>query len=155
MSDTKTLVLKNYMIQKLVTGWLDIELERVQGRPRNRFIKLLAPFTDEMEKARVDELQKLARKDDTGALAMSIIDGKQSYELAPENATEFQKFYGELMWEDCVIDILPSNEADLRQVKVLIENLDRKMNTQDTAIHEEILNAFNAAFPVETPVATA
>lgn len=146
---------------KLKNGWLDF-LTRLLDKPRhgkdarakNRFLQLLVSRLKEKEEERKKLLEQYADKD-KGKPVMEDIDildektgetkKEQRFKISPENMQKFQKEYLEYLNEDFVIDVLPSNKVDIGTIKIMLENDTTDLNTEEGALYDAILTAFEEA----------
>ena len=72
-----------------------------------------------MESARMKLLEKYAKKDEDGKLAMKKVKGKpDEFDLTKTNMKKFQDEYGELGKVEFDIDIDPIKLADLGDIKL-------------------------------------
>ncbi len=139
----KKIVFKNYLLQFLVTI-LDLSVEAKIARSRDRFLKSVYNRLEEIEIERKKILLSLAKKDDKGMPLIIERDGEKIYDLSPENLMEFQKQYMELLKEDFIVDILPSNQQDVATAKELVFNIERSFNIQEGKLYSEICESFEA-----------
>ena len=108
-----------------------------EARVKNRFLQLIVPRIKEIEIDRIKILESRADKKDGKAI---MEEG--SYSVNAKNLNEFRKEYTEILMEDLVIDVLPSNQDDLKVVKVMLENDTTDLTTDEGAIYDYILKGF-------------
>ena len=116
----KILTLKNEEVLALST-WLGGKfLHGAKSRYRTRFLKLLAPRLDEMEKTRIEMLEEIAEKDDKGKPI--VIDGR--YKMSEAKNKKFSEEWLKYAKEEFVIDRLPSNNKEINAIKDILLNTD-------------------------------
>ena len=119
------LTLKNYHIN-VFGRWLNtLTLIGRDSRSRTQFVKMLVPVSETIEAARLSILEKYAEKDETGALKKVTVDGVEKYDMNPDNEALFKKDWADYLAEDCVIDILPSNEKVILNIHNIVVNTDQ------------------------------
>ena len=139
----QTIKIKNSQL-KLVSDWLSGELAVKEARSRNRFLHLLAPRLKETDEERNKIILNKCDKGEDGKPLVEEKDGNQSYKFSGDNWATVQQEIVDLLNEDFVVEVTPSNEEDIKIVKDLIINLDKKFDPQQTEIYEIIVKQFEA-----------
>jgi len=134
--NTKSIKLKNYHLNSLYS-WFNMPLHSKYARARNRFLRIIIARIEEIEEERKKLLNKYAKKDKDGK---EIIENN-NYVLG-ENLEAFNKEYGEMIQEEYVIDILPSNREDIYIVRDMLLNLKKEFDFKEGEIYDEICLAF-------------
>lgn len=111
-----------------------------KGRVKSRFLTLLREKYDVVNNARMEILNSLADKDKE---KKPIIEDGQ-FKLSAENRKKFDAEYIKLMNEECVIDVLPSVEKDIAEIKQLMNNSPVELTDQQNAECESIMEALNS-----------
>ncbi len=139
MAKVKALNLQKRLLNHLVF-FLDMPLTGSKARSRNRFIRLIAPMAQEVENERVKMLKDLSEKDEKGEpkVEKNQITGAEHYIVSTEN----RKKVDEYLDEDYVLDILPSNEKDVKVAKDLLLNSEMKLNIELGDIYDKLCTAF-------------
>lgn len=75
-----------------------------------------------------------------------VKDGK--YEIQEGKQAKFDKEYVDLMNEECIIDILPSTEKDLGDIKQIINDTPLQLEEFEVSYLEDVLTAFNEIGPL-------
>lgn len=114
-----------------------------RARIKNRFIAVLMAKQNEINENRVTILNEICEKD---ADNKPILESGQ-YKLSDENSKKFQEEFQKLMEEDCIIDVAPSMEKDISDIKSMIHASPVELNEVETAQLEEILTAMDAMNP--------
>ena len=70
------------------------------------------------------------------------------YKLDESKVEKFNKEFAMLMDEDCIIDILPSTEKEIGEIKQIINETPLELGNADIEMLEEILAAFNTIGPL-------
>ena len=99
-------------------------------RARNRFLKIVRPKMIEMSNERITYLEEIAPKDEKGNLKkkMDPMLKQEVYDLDSESTEKYKDWFDKYMEEDYIIDILPSNKADIAAVKEMIK---KTIDTRD------------------------
>ena len=132
------LILKNYHINVL-GRWLNtLSLIGRDSRSRTQFVKMLVPVSETIEAARLSILEKYAEKDEAGEMKKIPVlnddgtpkiglDGKpaEKFDMSPDKEVSFKKDWADYLAEDCVIDILPSNEKVILNIHNIVLNTDQ------------------------------
>lgn len=116
-----------------------------RGRIRNRFLKMLEPKMTAFEKNRLELVHEFA-----------VIDKKTknplvengNYKIEDSKMEKFNKEFRSLVSEDCIIDILPSTEKEIGDIKQIINETPLELGNADIEMLEEILTAFNNIGPL-------
>lgn len=138
----KTLNLKNYQLN-VIGKALNYPMKFQTGRVKNQFVKLLAEKAELMEKSRIEMLKQLCEKDTDGK---EIIEAN-NYKFTEKNQKKFNEEYEKLVQEVCSIDILPSLEPVISEVKQMINNSTVELQSYEVNTIEEVLKAFDEVSP--------
>lgn len=142
------LIIKNGNLQFL-SKILDKPCHGKEARAKNRFLKLIVPRLQEIEKERLELVRQYAEKDKKGEAVVEEYEeeGKQEkrFKILQGNLLKFQNEYNEYLFEDFVIDVLPSNKVDIGIVKEMLDADTTEWNTLEGAIYDTICVAFEEA----------
>ena len=159
---SKILKLKNYFLVDIpepnkiasLQIWLNDQLLHGKvSRHRTRFIKLVIPRAEEIEKEKNSMLEKLADKkkvkdkemvvylDDKGKDTTDQKLGKR-YKLSAKNHEEFTKQYNDYLNEDYIIDVTPANREDIYGVRDLLLNTNAEFSQIQATRYNEWAEAF-------------
>ena len=145
-SEVKALTLTNGQL-RLLAEWLEqradgtpLLLHGSKARARNRFYVLIGTRLKEIEEGKIELAEKYSKKDKDGKAKFKE-DGK-TYDIEEGKQEEVNKELTDLFAEEYVIDILPSNQETLREIKEMLLNLDRDFDTQGGAIYDYICGIF-------------
>lgn len=143
-----TLILKNYQLKTFVEA-LDYSMPFAKGRVKNRFVSILIPKMQAMEKNRLEILNELCEKDKDG----KPITENGQYKLTEKNQTKWNEEYNKMMMEECIIDVTPSVKSDLGTIKDIINNSTVDLKTEQITILEEIIKSLEVTKPKKLPEA--
>lgn len=132
----KTLVIKNYAIESFMKV-LAYPMNFQKGRVKNRFMTVLREKAKALNDSRLEILTELSEKDKD---KKPIIENG-NFKLTDEGMKKFNTEFAKMMTEDCIIDIAPSIEKDIPEIKTLLNNSPVELNDQETANCEEIFEA--------------
>lgn len=127
----EALTLKNHQL-KLLSEIIDIPLHSEKARARNRFGKILFEKIDTIEKERVALCEKYGKYN----------NDRKAYDIDLKNIEKFNKEYGKLMSEVCIIDLLPSVKADLPVIKDILDKTKRGFNYTEMEVYDELVAEF-------------
>lgn len=100
---------------------------------RRRFLRVIKPFSDDYKENTKELAQKYAKKNDKDEF--NVVDNQ--YQFTPENKKIVVKLIKEIDVEVISIDILPSNEIDLKTISTVFKDNIKKFI-------EEKKNSFTA-----------
>jgi hypothetical protein len=143
-----TLNLKNYQLNTL-TKAIDFSMSFAKSRVKNRFLTILAPKLQAIEKSRLEILNELCDKDKDGKPVMN----KEGFQLSDKNRKKWDEEYNKLMMEECIIDVTPSLKADLGTIKDILNTSTVEVSTQQTVILEEVMTSLEITKPKKLPEA--
>jgi len=143
-----TLNLKNYQLQTL-TKAIDFSMPFAKSRVKNRFLTILGPKLQMIEKSRLEILNELCDKDKDGKPVMN----KEEFKLSDKNRKKWDDEYNKLMMEDCIIDVTSSLKADLGTIKDILNTSTVEVSTQQTVILEEVITSLEVTNPKKLPEA--
>lgn len=106
-----------------------------EARSKSRFLDIIIPRINEIDKERIRILEGLADKDKDG----KPISENEQFKLSDNSMEQFRKEYGEYLSEDFIIDILPSNEGDISTITEMLLNDTTPLTTEEGAIYDNIL----------------
>jgi hypothetical protein len=135
----KSLVIKNSHLAKTI-DLLDIPLHGSDARARNRFVTLLGTKLVALNQERQKILDNYCKKDKDGK--PKLIENNTKYDFTPVNLEKANNELTELYSEDCIIDILPSNEEDIKIATDTILKTSKTFNITEGAIYDEIAKSF-------------
>lgn len=138
----KTITIKNAHVLSFAKV-IDYPMPFQKSRVKNRFLKLLGEKANVMEKSRMEIINTLAEKDAGGKL---VLEGNE-YKFSAENRPKFTEEYNKLIEEECIIDILPSSEKDIPEIKSMINISTVELSRMETELVEEILMSLNETAP--------
>lgn len=139
IKQTDKLTFKNYQLNVLLQV-LDTTMNGAYARARSKFFILLRDQIELNEKARIEMITQYSDKDKKGE---PIIDEKtNNYSLTEENTKLFNRDYEELLLEDFIIDMLPSNEDVLKKVAEKVLSSEAEFNIRDGEIYSQICDEF-------------
>ena len=111
-----------------------------EARVKNRFLKLIIPRIQEIEKERIALLTNYSDKKGGKPVMLDT-----NYSLSPSNLEKFKKEYTEYLMEDLIIDILPSNKDDIKAIKKMLEEDTIELTTENGATYDIIMTMFDEA----------
>lgn len=139
----KSLVLSNGQV-RVLSGWLGentdgtpLMLHGSESRARTRFYVLIQPRLKEIEEGRLELANKYAKKDKEGKIELD-----EDKNIVLDKQEEYTKDFTELLSEDFVIDILPSNEGTLKVIKEMVINLKREFDLPGGMVHNRVCEIF-------------
>lgn len=126
--------------------WLSkLPLGGKESRERTRFLRLTSPFIQDFEKSRVELAQKYARKDESGNPVKVRDEKGERYDFDPMGIVTFTQELAELLKEEIVIDILPSNRQTLVFIKTITLNTDFQFSGDDAEWYDSVCGIFEEA----------
>lgn len=141
---SKVLILKNHHLPLLKRA-MSYAMKFQKGRIRNRFMKLIEEKGYVVEKNRIELVEAFSVTDKKTGRPV-VKDGK--YEIQEGKQAKFDKEYVDLMNEECIIDILPSTEKDLGDIKQIINDTPLQLEEFEVSYLEDVLTAFNEIGPL-------
>lgn len=139
MSTGESITIKNIHLLDL-KRWLDLGLPAgTLNRNRNEFLRMLKPFADDLEQARLEILKRFVVKDE---------DGKQDLIKAefasPEDKASAEKEYDTLINETVSIPVTKPVAVDT--VKNILKTMDRKMGNLEGERFDEVAEILGISF---------
>ena len=152
----KTLILKNFFLTSSDFGmervpsfqeWLiSQKLHGKESRSRTRFLKLLNPRIDEIEKERQELLATYVKKDADGNRVYLDKDNKETKEdtgrVVFTDEDKMNNEYRAYMSEDFIIDVTPSNSEFIYAVRDILLNSNEEFSGVASARYDELATAF-------------
>lgn len=139
--EVKSLKIKIGLLEKFIS-FLDVPLHGVEARVRNRFITILGKKLIVLNQEKQKILGEHSEKDENGKTKF-LEEGKK-YDITPENLKIATKEIDSLYAEDCIIDILPSNEKEIAIVRNLLFDTKQEFSIVDGSAYDEICKAFES-----------
>ncbi len=147
MAKTKSLTFKNNQIVSLNSLLRGVKLKGKDARVRNRFFKIITPRLQEVEEERKKIGVEHSKKDKDGNVkTLDVeVEGKkqEGFDFKKGEFKKFKKEYNEVLKEDFIVDILPSNKDDLIAMGVILENLDVEFTVETGAVYDAICEIFD------------
>jgi hypothetical protein len=135
----KVINLKNYHLEPFLKI-LNYNMSFQKGRVKKRIVSVIGDKFNAIEKDRLDLVNKFAQKDKSTGKPIS--EGGH-YKFTDGNFEKFQKEFLKLSNEDCLIDVLPSIEKDLGEIKDMMNKSPIELDDREIAICEEVIEALN------------
>jgi hypothetical protein len=144
-SEIASLKFKNSQIDFLLSI-LNFPSHGEELRNRNKFLKIVRPQAIEIENERIKILEELTPKgeDEKPKMKFDSMVNKMVYDLPKESLQTYQNKWDELMKEDYIIDILPSNKQIISSVKEMIKKTieKRDFDLEQGEIVDQICEVF-------------
>lgn len=139
----KTITVKNMNLSVLIKI-LDYPMTFTQSRLKRRFVGLVMPYFEAMEKDRLEICERLSKKDEEGKPV--IIDERYQFpdEVKEEYNIEIQKLFG----EECVIDVPSAMRSDIGGIIHMIELSTVILTPEENGQVEMILEDFSKTPPI-------
>lgn len=129
--------IKNKFIVGLGSWLNELQLSGKESRERTRFVSLLIDRLAEVEKFKIDLLDKYVEKDKKGEKKKKMIESTEIWDMSPENQIPFSTDMNELMDEEFVIDVLEGNKEKVKVVKDIVLNTSYVFGPKDGDSAEE------------------
>lgn len=143
--DNKTLQLHNKYLPAFIKWLNEQELVGRLSRLRTRFIKLTRERLEEVEKGRIEILERVCKKDEEGK-PITIGSGKtKSYDIALEDVAKFNEEFAKLGEEPFVLDVLAGHKEAIEAVAKIVLATELKISGTDAEWYDEVCSAFEAA----------
>lgn len=133
---SKVITLKNHHLN-LIKKVMSYPMKFQKGRIRNRFLGIIDEKWNEMEKSRMEIVESFCEKDADGK---SVVE-QNVFKILPEKRAGFDKEFLALLNENVMIDVLPSWERDLGEIKQIIIDSNVELEEVETLYLEEALEA--------------
>lgn len=119
--------------------WLSsVQLSGKESRERTRFNALLIEGIKELEKDRLELLEKYAEIDkETGEKKKAVDNGVEHFVIPDDLKADFTKEIADLYDEEFVIDSLEGNKSKMQTVRDIVLNTDYKFGPREGDTPEE------------------
>lgn len=132
----KTITIKNKNLG-IVGKTLEYPMAFAQGRVKRRFMNIITPHYDEMEKSRLEICKKFADKDKKGE--PKIVDNK--FVFSTKNQEEFSNEIDSLFNEEITIDVPQQVSSEVQVLRSLIENSPVYLTNDEVGSLDEVMES--------------
>ncbi len=148
---TTTLILKNRLLQFLISYLNKFELAGKESRMRSRFITITTERIIELEKERIRMLEEHSTKDKKGQSIkiksqrkneFNNVEEYTEYDLSNDSMMLFRQEYSEYLNEDYIIDITESNKKEINKIKEILLNSTLPVKGLEAILYDEICKSF-------------
>lgn len=133
------------------------KLHGKDSRVRTKLLKIFIEKAEEIEADRKKLVEEFAEKDKEGKILYIGKDGKDTtefsgnvnYKLSEDSQAKFNKEYEEMMKEDCIVDIVPSNKELVWRTRDILLKTEETFVGKEAAFYDEWCDAFENPIEVK------
>lgn len=133
MSQVQAFKLKKGLLIGLASWLGELVLTGKESRERTKFIRTIVAGYQELEKDRKGILEEAANKDEDGkpVIIKGVDNEVDHFDIPDEKMVEVNKQIVDLFNEDYVLDVVPSNEQNIKLIRDIVLNTDYKFGPRE------------------------